>query len=457
MAGPFELVLSGGTLVDGTGTPGRTADIGVVAGNIEGIGDLRAATAVERVDINGLVVAPGFVDVHSHVDLALLNEHCVVGKVSQGVTTEILGADGLSYAPLSPMRLSEQVQYLGPLNGEPAREPAWRSWETFVGAYAGSTAQNVAFLVPWGAVRLEIAGWSARPLRSSEIAQAVDLIASCLRAGAVGVSLGLDYRALAVVDAALAAGVDITFDVYPNELGSSMLSMYQPSWVMDGGPREAICRLRQKVDRPRLASYLRERMGDLDSYVISYVKDRHYEGLVGRTVGNLVSDAGGDLGEAVADLLLANDLAVGYVGVAVAAESVANCFRHRIAMACSDGIFVGQRPHPRGWGAFARLVRRFGLDTGGIGLAECVRKLTSAPAERFGLASRGAIREGQAADLVIFDPRDLTDTATYETPCRPAAGVHSVIVNGQRVWREGAHSGVLPGQVLTARSAPVAA
>ena len=310
-----ELLVAGGSVVDGTGGPSRRADVAIDRGRIVAVGALTGIRARESIRADGLVVAPGFIDAHAHVEIALLDDGYVAPKVEQGVTTEIVGQDGLSYAPLSPWRLEEQIDYLATLNGRPRTEARWQTWEEYFSLLAGRIAQNVAWLVPWGAIRLEVAGWTDRALDDGEVRRARAAVEAGLADGAVGVGLGLDYfpqtatttaeldalgaavaehgsvlvahvrgnrlgmveavremvevarrtgasvhvshlrdlAVLPVIDEGLADGLDLTFDVYPYRFPSTMLLAHLPAWVLAGGPRAVRERLADPALRPRLA------------------------------------------------------------------------------------------------------------------------------------------------------------------------------------------------------------
>ena len=500
-----DLLIRGGTVVDGTGAPGRRADVLVRDGNIAAVGP--TAQSANLFDAFGLCIAPGFIDTHGHSDLALLRGEVVAAKVGQGVTTEILGQDGLSYAPHTPARLAEEIDYLAGLNGRPTRPIVTNGWPAFVDLYRGG-AQNVALLVPYGAVRVEAAGWVDRPLDEAEIDGVREVVGACLEEGAVGVGLGLDYfpqrrastaelrslaelvaahdavlvahvrgrdlgmgpavrelmelgrvtgakvhvshlrsgEGLAAVDAALAEGIDVTFDVYPYTKASSMLTMHLPTWMHAGGPRDLRLRLADPDDREQLRPELAARLGPFTAdMTIAHLGSSEHLDLVGHSLATAVERLGGDLVGAVAELLLANDLAVGYVGQSVTEEELTACVAHPAAMGSSDAILVGQRPHPRGFGSFPRFFQRYVRELGVISLERCVAMLAGVPARRFQLGPRGTIALGKAADLVIFDPATIADAATYESPRAMPLGIVAVLTRGEVIWGRGSveepHSG----------------
>ncbi|TDE12179.1 N-acyl-D-amino-acid deacylase family protein [Jiangella asiatica] len=505
----LDLVISGATVVDGTGAPPARVDVGVSAATIVAVGDLTGASAGRTLDATGLVVSPGFIDTHAHVEAALLDQGAVAAKLAQGVTTEILGQDGLSYAPLAAQRLREQADYLLPLNGRYRGQGA--TFLEFLDQYDRATAQNVSSLAPYGAIRIAVAGWTDRALDSEQLQHAADLAEACLNQGAVGVGLGLDYfpqsiattaellelgrvvaahgsvlvahtrsralgiveavremvevgaatgarvhishlraaAALPVIDEALDRGVDVTFDVYPYAVASSMMLMHVPPWSLVGGPAALMDRLHDSRSRARIARHLSDRLDAVaDEYVLSGFAKDTYASLAGASLAQAAGSLGGTVGDVLTAMLADNDLAVGYVGSTVSDDSVAACMRHPAGMVCSDAILVGQRPHPRGWGSFPRYLIACTRSPGGLSLEQAVHAMTGRPARRFDLAGRGVIRSGKAADLVVLDLNALADYATYDAPRQLAGGVEAVVVNGEIVWADAADTGNRPGRAL---------
>ncbi len=189
----LDIVIEGGRLVDGTGTPWRRADVGIVEGRIAAIGRLQNAAARRRIGAAGLVVCPGFIDIHAHADLSLPTNKGQNGRVRQGITTEVLGQDGLSYAPASPKHLLEWRRYLMGMNGDGAGlDWAWSSVAEYLERLEGKAA-NAVYLVPHGAVRVETMGWADRPATAAEKQCMAALVTAGLEEGALGLSTGLSY------------------------------------------------------------------------------------------------------------------------------------------------------------------------------------------------------------------------------------------------------------------------
>lgn len=507
---PADVVLAGGTVVDGTGAPRYRADVAISGSTITRIGDCAALVATRTVDATGLIVAPGFIDMHAHSDLQILLNPDHVAKISQGVTTEVLGQDGLSYAPVDDTVLAQVRRQIAGWNGNPADfDFSWRTVAQFLDRLDEGIATNAAYLVPQGTLRLLVVGPDDRPATATEIARMQDILAESLQAGAVGMSSGLTYtpgmyadtgelaalcevvaahggyycphtrsygagalaaytemldlarstgcpvhlthatmnfaenagRAgefLALVDAALADGCDISLDTYPYLPGCTTLSALVPSWAAAGGPDALLGRLADPDTRERIRVDVEETGSDgchgvtvdWDTIQISGVGNPELAGLVGSSVADLATREQRSGTEVFFNLLRDDQLATTILQHVGHEDNVRAIMQHRTHMGGSDGILVGDRPHPRAWGTFPRYLARYSRDLGLLGLEECVAHLTGRPAARLGLADRGLVREGYAADLVLFDPATVADTATFTDPRQPAAGIPYVLVNG---------------------------
>lgn len=507
---PVDVILTGGTVVDGTGAPRHRADVAISGTTIARIGDCADLTADRTIDATGLVVAPGFIDMHAHSDLQILLNPDHVAKISQGVTTEVLGQDGLSYAPVDDAALAQVRRQIAGWNGNPADfDFSWRTVGEFLDRLDEGIATNAAYLVPQGTLRLLVVGPDDRPATADEIARMREVLAESLRSGAVGMSSGLTYtpgmyadtselaalcevvaehggyycphtrsygagaldayaemlnlarstgcavhlthatmnfaenagRAgefLALVDAALAGGCDISLDTYPYLPGCTILSALVPSWAAAGGPDTLLERLADPTTRERIRENV-EQTGsdgchgvtvDWDTIQISGVGNPDLAELVGSTVASLADRQGRSGTEVFFDLLQRDQLATTILQHVGHEDNVRAIMQHRTHMGGSDGILVGDRPHPRAWGTFPRYLARYSRELGLLGLEDCVAHLTGRPAKRLKLDDRGLVREGYAADLVLFDPESIADTATFTEPRQPAAGIPYVLING---------------------------
>lgn len=519
-----DLVIAGATVVDGTGAAGRRADVRVAAGRVAEVGD--RLSGGRRLDAAGLVLAPGFVDMHSHSDLVLLIEPEHLAKVSQGVTLEVIGQDGLSYAPVDDTTLAVLRTQLAGWNGDPPGfDWDWRSVGEYLDRLDRGIAVHAAYLVPQGTVRMRRVGWADRPATPDELAAMRADVAAGLAEGAVGMSSGLTYppggyadteelvelcRVVAagggyysphhrgygagalghfaeMIDVARRSGVplhlahatmnfgvnagraaellallddaadcDVSLDTYPYLAGATCLAALLPSWAAEGGPAATLTRLSDPDTRERILVAL-ERTGsdgchgvpvDWATVEINGVRHERNAGLVGRNVAESAHRLGVRPGDLYLDVLRDDELGTSCLMHVGDEENVRTIMRHRTHTGGSDGLLVGDRPHPRGWGTFPRYLGRYVRELGVLGLAECVAHLTSRPARRLGLADRGVVREGAMADLVLFDPDTIADTATYTDPRRQATGVHTVLVDGVAVLSDGRPTGTLPGHSI---------
>ena len=264
-----------------------------------------------------------------------------------------------------------------------------------------------------------------------------------------------DYY-LARIRKARREGLEITLDAYPYLAGSTFLAGLLPGWAHAGGTEALVGRLRDPATRARIRHEMEVVGSDgfqkiparWDIVVISDVAGRRNSGLVGKSLDQIAREQGREAFDCLADLLLEENLAVSCIIFIGHEENLQKFIQDPEFMAGSDGLLIGARPHPRAWGTFARYLGRYVRELGVLSLEECIRKMTSAPARRLGLPNRGTLEVGKMADLVIFDPATVRDTATYENPrCYPE-GIPYVMVNGVLVKDEGRATGALPGRAL---------
>ncbi|MCK2240707.1 MULTISPECIES: amidohydrolase family protein [unclassified Crossiella] len=522
-----ELVYRGALLVDGTGGHPRLADVSVAEGRIAEIGDPGTLGGRTVVEADGLVLTPGFIDMHSHSDLQILAKPDHEAKVCQGVTLEVLGQDGLSYAPVDDAVLGQLRQQLAGWNDDPAGfDWNWRSVGEYLDRLDTGIAVNAAYLVPQGTLRMLCVGWDDRPATAAEMDRMKTVLAEGLAQGAVGMSSGLTYtpgmyagteelvelcavtgqhggyysphhrsygagaveayaemidvsvrsgcplhlahatmnfpvnkgragELLSMVDSAIADGCDITLDTYPYLPGATYLSALLPSWATAGGLDAALGRLSDVDTRERIRVELEE-IGsdgchgvpvDWSAIEINGVRKPDLHGhLVGRSVRDSAAKAGIAPSELYFDTLVAESLGTSCLMHVGHEENVQAIMRHPAHTVGSDGLLVGDRPHPRAWGTFPRYLARYVRDLGVLGLADCVAHMTGRAARRLRLTDRGLVREGFAADLVLFDAAAVRDTATFESPRTRPEGILHVVVNGVPVIDDGTHTGALAGR-----------
>jgi N-acyl-D-amino-acid deacylase len=512
----YDLLITGGRLIDGTGLPWFWGDVAVQDGRIVAVGRLAGVVAQREIKADGRVVSPGFIDMHTHSDLQLLANPLHECKTRQGVTTEVVGHDGLGLAPLTPQVAAILQEQLAGWNGRSDVAWDWSSITTYLDRFDGHVAVNVATHVPHGTVRLIVMGEEDRAPTDDEMHRMQALIDSAMREGAIGLSTGLTYapcmfadddemvelcktlrpyngiysphhrnygmealkgyadsieigrragvpvhlthchfgfpvnkgrapELLAMIDRARADGVEITMDTYPYLAGNTYLHSLLPSWVQAGGSRAILERLQSADIRARLRHEL-EVTGSDGFHGVPLGWEMIV--IAGTPLPEAAAQAGKDSFTYFCDLLVETSLGVACLAFIGNEENVQTILQHPAHMVGSDGILVGELPHPRGWGSHARYLAHYTRELGLLTWEEAVRKMTSAPARRIGALDRGILRPGFAADIVVFDPDKIQDTATYEQPRQHPEGIHYVVVNGKLVVDNGSVTGETPGRAL---------
>ena len=472
----FDLVLEGGEVIDGAGGPRRRADVGVVCDRIAAIGDLATAQAEERIDVSGKIVAPGFVDVHTHDDRLLFVDPAMRAKTSQGVTTVVVGNCGVSLAPFSaPGRPKAPLDLIFGL--DPVRFPTFAAFLDQVDRQPA--AANAAFLVGHQTLRIAEVKDLNRTATGDEIAVMRAGVAEAMAAGAAGFSTGLFYpparaastdEVVALAEVAGAAGgiyathlrnegafllesVEEALEIGRRADMPVLLSHHKASGVAHHGKvlaslpliREA--RKTQKVALdvyPYIASstvLLAERLQDAAKVLITWSEPM--PAAAGRDLAELAMEHQCKPEDMVERLQPA-----GAIYFSMAEEDVQAVLAFEDAMIGSDGIPHDAMPHPRLWGTFPRVLGHYVREVGLFSLETAVRRMTGVPADVFGLKDRGYLREGAYADIAVFDPETIIDSASFEAPMTPAAGVHAVLTNGAIVWRDGKSTGARPGRAL---------
>ncbi len=462
-----DLVLEGGTVIDGTGAARQRADVAVageriVAVQVPGNGPPVAARA--RIDVTGRVVAPGFIDVHTHDDNAVLVNPSMTAKLSQGVTTVIGGNCGISLAPVLDIEPPPPLNLLGAR--EAFRFASLRDYAEAVDAAA--PAVNIAALVGHSTLRVGTMASVERRANAAEIDAMRRLLAESLEAGAIGFSTGLWYRPNAAADAdevaALAELVGACDGVYATHMRDEhdgVLESLRESFdtARRAGVRVVISH--HKCAGPRNWGRSRETLPlieaaravqpvALDVYpytagstvlepemvdpairiLVSW--SLPFPALAGRELAAIAADWGCSQPQAARRLAPA-----GGIYFQMDEADVRRILAYPPSMVGSDGLPHDKHPHPRLWGTFPRVLGRYCREEGLFSLETAVHKMTGLSAGNFGLRERGRVVAGAYADLVVFDPETIEDRATFDDPERPAAGVEHVIVNGRLSWSQG--------------------
>jgi len=523
----FDLVIRGGLVLDGTGVAAYPADVGVVGDRIAAIGAIAAEQGRRVIDAAGLHVCPGFIDIHSHSDGAILLYPTADSRVRQGVTTELTGNCGGSAAPLAGARADDARRSYG-------KQGIQAKW-TGVASYCdvldrSGISINQALLVGQGTIRTNAIGNVDRHLTPDELAAVVRAVDEALDEGAFGLSTGLEYTpgrytpteeivamarvvsrrgglyashirneeaalleavdeaisigrqsgarvqiahlkaagrrnwgkqqgALDLIASAKRDGIEVLADAYPYTAYSTGLAILLSAAALEGGTAEMMARFKDEGWRRRMRTEVEAQMaqelGDYALIVIAGVKSPANQALLGKNVKEIAAAWGIEPVDAVLRLLEEEEGRVDIVGHGMSPENVEMVLRHPLVMIGSDGASmapVGRaaetRPHPRSYGAFARVLAHYVRERRALDLPQAVRKMTSMAADQAGLGDRGRVARGKKADLVVFDASRVKDEATFDQPHQFASGMPYVIVNGVVVVENGKHTGAKPGRAL---------
>ncbi len=471
----FELLLRNAVIFDGTGGARHPGDVGLKDGRIAAVGRLDATDADTVIDLRGRAIAPGFIDVHTHDDRLLLADPSMAPKVSQGVTTVVVGNCGISLAPLGERTAVPPLNLVA--NGPEQRFDSFEDY--FAHLALEPAAINCAALVGHSTLRVVAMADLNRQANAAEIAQMQALVQEALDAGAVGVSTGTYYA-----PAAAATADEIRAVCEPLAGTSALIASHirdETSRVLESMTEAmSIARalgVRQVISHHKVigqANFGRSRetlalLDDarldtdvcLDCYpypASSTVLRADTVALSQRTLiawsrarpeaaGRYLDELAAERGTAV-EALIEELQPAGAIYFSMDEADVERILAYPETMIGSDGLPHDVFPHPRLWGAFPRVLGHYARKRNLFPLETAIHKMTGLPAARFGFTDRGVIAPGAAADLVVFDPERIADAATFEHPKRPAIGIDSVYVNGTPVWQRGHATGARPGAVL---------
>ncbi len=528
----YDLILRHGTVYDGSGTKPFVGDVAIRGDRIAAVGKLTEAHGKREVDVTGLAVAPGFINMLSWSNESLLQDGNSQSEIRQGVTLEVMG-EGESMGPLNARMkadlLEEQADIKYPIE-----------WTT-LGEYLAylekrGVSCNVASFVGATTVRVHELGKADRPPNPAELERMKALVRHAMEEGALGVGSSLIYapafyaktdelielcRAAAPyggsyishmrsegnrllealdelitiarearvpaeiyhlkaagqpnwtkldaviqkIEAARAAGLHITADMYTYTAGGTGLDAAMPPWVQEGGYKEWAARLKDPTIRERVRREMRtptdkwENLyldtGSPDRILLFQFKNPKLKPLTGKSLAEVARMRGTPPEDTAMDLVIEDGSRVGTIYFLMSEDNV----RRQVALPwvsfgsdaesmAPEGPFLLSNPHPRAYGNFARVLGRYVRDERLLSLEAAVRKLAALPAENLGLQERGTLKPGNFADIVVFDPAKISDHASFEQPHHYATGMVHVFVNGVQVLKDGEHTGAKPGHFV---------
>lgn len=499
---PYDVLIRNGRIVDGTGAAWFRADVALRGDTIAAIGKLDGATARRVIDANGQIIAPGFIDTHSHGRRMIFEEPKAENYIRQGVTSAIEGPDGSSPLPLKPL---------------------------FDRLATARIAINMGALVGQGSIREKVIGLVNRKATPEEIEKMKALVKEAMEQGALGLSTGLFYvpgnytpteevielakvagqmggihtshmrdeaanvlksveetiaigergglptqvthhkivgkgnwgrsvDTLRLVAEARARGVDVTIDQYPYTASSTGLAALLPQWSQEGGQSELVKRLNDPPTRAKIKAAVIENIkfdrGGGDPKNVYIARCGWDPSLEGKNLAQITAARGRstsfeDAAETAMELVTRGSASA--IFHAINEDDLIRILKDPLTMVASDGgVEIPKRgvPHPRSYGTFARVLNVYVREKRVLSLEDAVRKMTSLPAARFGLQDRGVLRPGMKADIVVFDPERVRDKATFADPHQYAEGFSYVVVNGTVVLDDGKMTEARPGQVL---------
>lgn len=471
----MTLVLKGGLVIDGDGGPARRADVVIEGPRILAVAEDLAPAGAEAVDVSGLIVAPGFIDTHTHDDGALIFDPALVPKTSQGVTTVVVGNCGIGLAPVSRPR----VEGLG----LPALAGAAGTFKTFAdylaAVAAAKPAVNVVPLVGHTTLRQEVMGDTARAASATEIGRMAAILDAAMTDGAAGLSTGLYYGAAnaastaeVVALARVAAAHGGIYTTHLRDEEDSVTEAMEEAFTIGRAADIPVLLSHHKVcgrrnwgraqeTLARIAAARRTQPVLLDVYpyaasstalmpercdgsiAVRLAWSASHPEMNGRDIGEIAADWGCTMREAAERLLPG-----GAIYFMMDEADVRAVLASEDAMIGSDGMPCDAHPHPRLWGTFPRVLGHYARDVGLFSLPEAVRRMTALPADAFGLAGRGRIQPGHFADITVFDAATVGSRASFDNPRIAADGIHLVLVNGTIAWADAAPGPGGGGQIL---------
>jgi dihydroorotase/N-acyl-D-amino-acid deacylase len=528
----YDLIIRNGHIIDGTGSPWYSGDIGIRNGRIAAIGFLGAAQARRTIDAHGMVVAPGFIDMLGQSEMTILVNPHLPSKIFQGITTEFTGEGG-SAAPLNDAIIkADQISY-----DHLKLTPDWRTLRQYfarlekqgmginLGTYVGATQ-----------VRRMVLGDDKVQPTPAQLEQMKALVRDAMHDGAVGVSTSLQYapapyasteelialaaeaskfggiyathmrsegsaitaaideavrigreahipveiwhlkaagkpqwgqmpQIVAQIEKARASGVDISANTYAYPAWFNSFSAFIPPWAHDGGDAKLVERLKDPALRARIRKEMEtpstewdnewQEIAGPEAILVSVVQNPQLLPLQGKTIAEIARLWNKDPFDTIFDLLIQDNAFTQVAVFGMAEPDVALALQQPWVSVdndsqgtAPDGLLGQEHPHPRAYGTFPRILRKYVREEKKLRLEDAIRKFSALPAQRMRLSDRGVLKAGLWADVVIFDPQTITDRATFETPNQLSEGMQYVLVNGVPVIDRGKATNALPGKVL---------
>jgi N-acyl-D-amino-acid deacylase len=528
----FDVLIRNGHLMDGTGSPWYSGDIGIRNGRIAALGRLQDATAKTTIDAKNLLVTPGFIDMLGQSEMTILVEPHLPSKIFQGITTEITG-EGNSAAPISDRTIEgDRLGY------EHLKiSPDWRSLSQYFSRLERQgMGINLATYVGATSVRRVVIGDDDRAPSPQELQQMKQLVADAMHDGAFGLSTALQYapapyasteelialateagryggiysthmrseqngimqaldetirigreahvpveiwhlktagksnwgkmkEVVAKIENARASGVDVTADTYAYTAWFNSFSAFVPPWAHDGGDAKLIERMKDPVTRARIRKDMTTPSTEWDnewlaipgpeSILICVVQNPALRPLQGKTLAQAAASRHQDPIDALLDILIEDKAYTSVAVFGMEENDVALALAQPWVAIDNDsqgtaptGILGQEHPHPRAYGTFPRILRKYVREEHRLTLQDAIRKFTSLPAQRLGLTDRGVLKQGMWADIAIFDPEQIHEVATFENPNQLSVGIQHLLVNGVPVIADGKATNALPGKVL---------
>jgi N-acyl-D-amino-acid deacylase len=528
----YDVIIRGGTVYDGTGSPGRRVDVGIKGDHVTAVGDLGTAGAAKTVDATNLAVAPGFINMLSWSTESLLVDGRSQGEIREGVTLEIFG-EGSSMGPLTDAMKKRMVEQMGDLK----YEITWTSLSEYLkDLERRGISTNVASFIGATTIREHVIGLEDKKPTPEQLNQMRALVKQEMEAGALGIGSSLIYApafyasteelielckvaaqfrgkyishmrsegnrlveaveellrisregnipaeiyhlkaagqanwtkmdtVIAMIEKARASGVKVTADMYTYPAGATGLDAAMPPWVLDGGYDEAYKRLKDAATRKKIAHAIMTpskdwenlflAAGSPDRVLLVEFKSDALKPLTGKTLAEAAKLRNQNVTDTIMNLVLEDRSRVGTVYFMMSEDNIRKQIRLPWVSFGSDAASMAPEPpftkssaHPRAYGNFARLLGRYVRDEKVIPLEEAVRRLSGLAATNLELENRGFLREGMFADVVVFDPAQIADKATFEQPHQYAIGMKHVFVNGVQVLENGEHTGAKPGRAV---------